>query len=162
MKVDVGEDEPRSIVAGLKAFYKKEEMLNRKVLCLKNLKPRKLRGIKSEGMLLAADDEDLGGTTVLLLKPSKDMPNGTQINSGLENSESKIEYEDFVKVNLKVATINDGKFNIDGGKDIDLPDGSPTRVVAIVDADGKLLPLSDGKDCIATVDRDIMDGANVR
>lgn len=162
MKVDVGEDEPRSIVAGLKAFYKKKEMLNRKVLCLKNLKPRKLRGIKSEGMLLAADDEDLGGTTVLLLKPSKDMPNGTQINSGLENSESKIEYEDFVKVNLKVATINDGKFNIDGGKDIDLPDGSPTRVVAIVDADGKLLPLSDGKDCIATVDRDIMDGANVR
>lgn len=162
MKVDVGEDEPRSIVAGLKAFYKKEEMLNRKVLCLKNLKPRKLRGIKSEGMLLAADDEDLGGTTVLLLKPSKDMPNGTQINSGLENSESKIEYEDFVKVNLKVATVNGGKFNIDGGKDIDLPDGSPTRVVAIVDADGKLLPLSDGKDCIATVDRDIMDGANVR
>lgn len=162
MKVDVGEDEPRSIVAGLKTFYKKEEMLNRKVLCLKNLKPRKLRGIKSEGMLLAADDEDLGGTTVLLLKPSKDMPNGTQINSGLENSESKIEYEDFVKVNLKVATINNGKFNIDGGKDIDLPDGSPTRVVAIVDADGKLLPLSDGKDCIATVDRDIMDGANVR
>lgn len=162
MKVDVGEDEPRSIVAGLKAFYKKEEMLNRKVLCLKNLKPRKLRGIKSEGMLLAADDEDLGGTTVLLLKPSKDMPNGTQINSGLENSESKIEYEDFVKVNLKVATINDGKFNIDGGKDIDLPDGSPTRAVAIVDADGKLLPLSDGKDCIATVDRDIIDGANVR
>lgn len=162
MKVDVGEDEPRSIVAGLKAFYKKEEMLNRKVLCLKNLKPRKLRGIKSEGMLLAADDEDLGGTTVLLLKPSKDMPNGTQINSGLENSESKIEYEDFVKVNLKVATVNGGKFNIDGGKDIDLPDGSPTRVVAIVDADGKLLPLSDGKDCIATVDRDIIDGANVR
>ena len=162
MKVDVGEDEPRSIVAGLKAYYKKDEMLNRKVLCLKNLKPRKLRGIKSEGMLLAADDEDLGGTTVLLLRPSEDVPNGTPIDSGLDNCESKIEYEDFAKVKLKVATIKDGKFNIDGGKDIDLPEGSPSRVVAIVDADGTIRVLSDGKGCVATVDREIMDGANVR
>ena len=162
MKVDVGEDEPRSIVAGLKAFYKKEEMLNRKVLCLKNLKPRKLRGIKSEGMLLAADDEELGGSTVLLLKPSIDAPNGTPINSGLDNCEAKIEYEDFAKVNLKVSTVKDGKFNIDGGKDVDLPEGSPSRIVAIVDTDGSIRPLSDGKGCIATVDKDITDGANVR
>lgn len=162
MKVDVGEDEPRSIVAGLKAYYKKEEMLNRKVLCLKNLKPRKLRGIKSEGMLLAADDEDIGGTTVLLLKPSQDLPNGTPMNSGLENSESKIEYEDFAKVKFKVSTVKDGKFNLDGGKDIVLPEGAPSRVTAVVDTDGSLKVLSDGKNCVATVDKEITDGANVR
>ncbi len=162
MKVDVGEDEPRSIVAGLKSFYKKEEMLNRKVLCLKNLKPRKLRGIMSEGMLLAADDEDLGGTTVLLLKPSADLPNGTAFNSGLENRDAKIEYEDFAKVKFKVATVSSGKFNIDGGVDIEVPENAPSRLVAVVDTDGKVIPLSDGKGCVATVDKDIMDGANVR
>ncbi|MBQ7702366.1 MAG: methionine--tRNA ligase [Candidatus Methanomethylophilaceae archaeon] len=162
MKVDVGEDEPRSIVAGLKAFYTKDQMLNRKVLCLANLKPRKLRGIESKGMLLAADDEDIGGSTVLLLKPSKDMPNGTRIDCGLETRDGKIEYEDFAKVKLKVASIINGKFNIDGGKDIELPEGAPSRLVAVVDTDGKLIPLSDAKGCIATVDKEITDGANVR
>ncbi len=162
MKVDVGEDEPRSIVAGLKAFYSKDEMLNRKVLCLANLKPRKLRGIESKGMLLAADDEEIGGSTVLLLKPSADMPNGTRIDCGLDCRDGKIEYEDFAKVKLKVASIVNGKFNIDGGKDIELPEGAPSRIVAVMDQDGKLIPLSDGKGCIATVDKDITDGANVR
>ena len=162
MKVDVGEDEPRSIVAGLKAFYSKEEMLNRKVLCLANLKPRKLRGIESRGMLLAADDEDVGGSTVLLLKPSKDMPNGTRITCGLDCRDGKIEYEDFAKVKLKVASIVNGKFNIDGGKDIELPADAPSRLVAVVDTDGKIIPLSDGNGCIATVDKVITDGANVR
>ena len=161
MKVDVGEEEPRSIVAGLKAYYKKDEMLGRRVLCLTNLKPRKLRGIKSQGMLLAADDEDIGGSTVLLLKPSNDVPIGTKINSGLENRDSRIEYEDFAKVVFKVSTVKDGKFNYNGGMDIKLPAGAPNRVVAVID-DGKALVLSDGKDCVGTVDREITDGANVR
>lgn len=161
MKVDVGSEEPRQIVAGLKAFYKKDEMLNRKVLVLCNLKPAKLRGLMSEGMLLAADDEEIGGTTVLLLKPSADVPTGTRINCGLDTRESRIEYKDFLKATFKVSTVDGGKFNFEGGMDIDLPAGSPSRVVAVID-DSKAIVLSDGNGCVATVDREIKDGANVR
>lgn len=161
MKVDVGEKEPRSIVAGLKAFYKKDEILGRKVLCLINLKPRKLRGIMSQGMLLAADDENNGGSTVLLLKPSNDSPVGTRMNCGLENTESCIDYEEFTKVTFKVSTVKDGVFNYNNGIRIQLPEESPPRVVAVIDND-KAMALSDGNSCVATVDRDIIDGANVR
>ena len=130
-------------------------------MCLTNLKPRKLRGIMSQGMLLAADDEDIGGSTVLLLKPSNDVPIGTKINCGLENRDSKLEYEEFAKVVFKVSTVKDGKFNYNGGMDITLPEGAPDRVVAVLDGD-KIMVLGDGKSCVGTVDREITDGANVR
>ena len=89
MKVDIGEE--RQIVGGIKAWYSKEQLLNRKVLCLANLKAAKLRGQRSEGMLLAAECGPEGEETVLLLKPSKDVPNGTKMNSGLDSCESRIE-----------------------------------------------------------------------
>lgn len=54
--VDVGEDEPRTIVSGLVPYYKEEELLNKQVVVVTNLKPAKLRGILSNGMLLAAGD----------------------------------------------------------------------------------------------------------
>lgn len=159
MKVDIGTEE-RQIVAGLKAYYSKEEMLNRKVCVLCNLKPAKLRGLMSEGMLLAADDEDLGGSTVLLLKPANDIPLGTKLNSGLDNSEKQIEYKDFLKVSLKVSTVKNGKFDFNGGMDVNVPSGSPERIVCVIDKDA--LPLTDGKECAVTVDREILNGANVR
>ncbi len=157
LKVDTGEE--RQIVAGLKAFYTKEEMLNRKVLCLCNLKPAKLRGQKSEGMLLAADDEELGGDTVLLLKPSTDMPNGTKMNSGLENSESRIEYKHFQEAVLKVGKVSEGK--IDVGEVFEIEGDLPEYSVAVID-DGKAIALSDGNGCFATVEKPITNGAGVR
>ena len=54
LKVNVGEDKPRSIVAGLAEYYTPEELLNQKATFVCNLKPSKLRGIASEGMILAA------------------------------------------------------------------------------------------------------------
>ncbi len=158
MKVDVGEE--RQIVAGLKAYYSKEEMLGRKVLCLYNLKPAKLRGQRSEGMLLAADDEDIGGSTVLLLKPSADVPNGTKMNCGMDSSESRIEYKDFTNAILKVGSFKDGKVNVGDVLDVD-GDSLPERIAVVVE-DGKAVPVSDGNGCYATVDREITDGANVR
>ena len=158
MKVDVGEE--RQIVAGLKAYYSKEEMLGRKVLCLANLKPAKLRGQRSEGMLLAADDEEMGGSTVLLLKPSADVPNGTKMNCGMENSESRIEYKDFTNAVLKVGSCTGNvvdlgdKFDVEG-------EGLPERIAVVLD-DGKAVPISDGNGCFATVDREITNGAGVR
>lgn len=55
-QVDVGEAEPRTIVSGLVQFVPLEEMQQRKVVVLCNLKPRNMRGIKSHGMLLCASN----------------------------------------------------------------------------------------------------------
>jgi methionyl-tRNA synthetase len=63
MKVDIGEPEPRTIVAGIAEAYTPEQMLNRKVVIVANLQPRKLRGIESNGMIVAASVE--GGKPVL-------------------------------------------------------------------------------------------------
>ena len=63
MKVDIGEEQPRTIVAGIAESYPPEEMLGRKVVIVANLQPRKLRGIESNGMIVAASLE--GGKPVL-------------------------------------------------------------------------------------------------
>jgi methionyl-tRNA synthetase len=64
MQVDIGEAEPRSIVAGIAEAYTPEEMTGRKVVIVANLQPRKLRGLVSNGMILAASPE--GGKPVLV------------------------------------------------------------------------------------------------
>jgi len=58
LQVDVGEERPRQVVAGIKEFYSAESLLNTQVCVVANLKPAKLMGMLSEGMLLAAKDED--------------------------------------------------------------------------------------------------------
>ena len=63
MKVDIGEAEPRTIVAGIAEAYQPEQMVGRKVVIVANLAPRKLRGIESNGMIVAASVE--GGKPVL-------------------------------------------------------------------------------------------------
>ena len=55
LSIDLGEPAPRQIVAGISNQYSPEEMIGRKVIVLANLAPRKLMGIESQGMLLAAD-----------------------------------------------------------------------------------------------------------
>jgi methionyl-tRNA synthetase len=63
LSVDIGEPEPRSIVAGIALAYQPEQLVNRKVVIVANLKPRKLRGLTSQGMIVAASLE--GGAPVL-------------------------------------------------------------------------------------------------
>ena len=53
LQVDIGEDKPRQIVAGLAKFYSPEELIDRKVCVVANLQPAKLFGTLSEGMILA-------------------------------------------------------------------------------------------------------------
>jgi len=157
LKIDAGEE--RQLVAGLRAYYRKEELIGRKILVVYNLKPAKLRGLMSQGMLLAADDEALGGTTVALLRPSKDVPNGTRFTCGLDINGNEIEYKDFQKVTIKVSSIKDGKFVSEG---IAIKEkGAPQRAAAVIDGKDAVL-LSDGNGCYAVVDREIKDGANVR
>jgi methionyl-tRNA synthetase len=63
LKVDLGEGEPRTIVAGIAEAYKPEQLVNRKVVIVANLEPRKLRGLTSNGMIVAASVD--GGKPVL-------------------------------------------------------------------------------------------------
>ena len=63
LKVDIGEAEPRTIVAGIAKAYEAEKLIGRKVVIVANLNPRKLRGIESNGMIVAASLE--GGQPVL-------------------------------------------------------------------------------------------------
>ena len=57
LKVDIGEAEPRTIVAGIALAYKPESLIGRKVVIVANLEPRKLRGLTSQGMIVAASLE---------------------------------------------------------------------------------------------------------
>ncbi len=61
LKVEVGEDRPRSIVAGIAAKYDPSDLVGKNIVIVANLKPRKLRGVLSEGMLLAATGSELEG-----------------------------------------------------------------------------------------------------
>lgn len=80
LKVDVGENEPRTLFAGIKKFYTKEELQNKKVIVVSNLEPKKISSLESNGMLLAASSmDDAGEEKVALLEPDKDMPNGSDI-----------------------------------------------------------------------------------
>ena len=61
LKVEVGEERPRSIVAGIAAKYDPSTLVGKNIVIVANLKPRKLRGVLSEGMLLAATGSELEG-----------------------------------------------------------------------------------------------------
>jgi methionyl-tRNA synthetase len=55
--VDAGEAEPRQILAGISEHYAPEDLIGRRVVIVANLKPRKLMGLESQGMVLAASDD---------------------------------------------------------------------------------------------------------
>jgi methionine--tRNA ligase beta chain len=67
LTINVGELGERTICAGIKAFYSKEELKGKKIIYFSNLKPRMLKGIESQGMLLAASNED--HSKVILITP---------------------------------------------------------------------------------------------
>lgn len=74
LTIDVGKEE-KQIVAGIKLFYKPEELLNKKIVVINNLEPAIIRGEKSEAMLLAASDEK--GIAVLI--PDRDTQTGSPV-----------------------------------------------------------------------------------
>lgn len=67
----------KQIVSGIKAYYKPEEMVGKKVMVLVNLKPAKLAGVLSEGMILCAEDAD---GKLAIVAPEKPMPSGAKIS----------------------------------------------------------------------------------
>ncbi len=74
-KITVNTGEERTIVAGIRGEYKKEELIGKQVIILTNLEHKKIKGIESEGMLLAADNNG----KAVLLQPDKKVKDGREI-----------------------------------------------------------------------------------
>jgi methionyl-tRNA synthetase len=77
LTVDIGEEKPRQILAGIAQFYSPEQLLGRKIAVVANLKPRKLRGHESQGMLLAASVGEEGKPVIATF--TEDVPNGARL-----------------------------------------------------------------------------------
>jgi methionyl-tRNA synthetase len=75
--VDLGEEKPRQILAGIAQYYEPEKLIGRKIVVVANLKPRKLRGYESQGMLLAASVGDEGKPVIATF--AEDVPNGARL-----------------------------------------------------------------------------------
>ncbi len=75
-QIDVGEETPRTIVSGIAKYYTPEEMVGKQVIVVTNLKPAKLRGIESQGMILCAEDEN---GELALITPSKSVRAGSEV-----------------------------------------------------------------------------------
>jgi methionyl-tRNA synthetase len=76
LKVDLGEPEPRTIVAGIALAYTPEQLVGRKVVIVANLQPRKLRGLTSQGMIVAAS---IDGGVPILAGFHEDVPVGARL-----------------------------------------------------------------------------------
>lgn len=75
LKVDLGEGSPRQLLAGVKQWYEPEDFIGKQVVVVANLEPRKMMGLESQGMMLAADSEN---GPIFLTVPKK-VPPGTKI-----------------------------------------------------------------------------------
>jgi methionyl-tRNA synthetase len=102
-----GASEERIIVSGLVPFYREEELLGKRIILAYNLKPAKLRGVESRGMLLAASDKDDSGTERVEVLDAGDTPTGTRVI--LEGGEAgplspaEIDIDTFFSVPLAVT-----------------------------------------------------------
>ena len=73
--VDIGSGEEIQLVAGIRPHYKKEELLNKKIIVVRNMEHAVIRGFDSQGMLLAAVSKD----KITLIMPDQDIPEGSPI-----------------------------------------------------------------------------------
>ena len=74
LSVDLGEEEPRQILSGIKAWYTPEDLVGKQFIFVANLEPRKMMGLESQGMIMCAD-----GEKPIPLTPQEKVPNGAKI-----------------------------------------------------------------------------------
>src|SRR5690349_10271893 len=77
LKIELGEAEPRQVLAGIAQYYEPEKLVGRKVVVVANLKPRKLRGFESQGMVVAASYGEEGRPVIARF--TEDVPNGARL-----------------------------------------------------------------------------------
>ncbi|HLC58541.1 MAG TPA: methionine--tRNA ligase [Candidatus Nanoarchaeia archaeon] len=98
LQVDLG-TEKKQIVSGLKNYYKKEDLIGKSVVVLSNLKPSTLRGIRSDGMLLAAD---YGEKLVVLEAPKSKAGDQVFIQENIKPNKEEITIDQFLKIKIKI------------------------------------------------------------
>lgn len=77
LKIDLGEENPRQVLAGIAQYYEPEPLVGRKVVVVSNLKPRKLRGFESQGMVVAASYGEEGRPVLATF--TEEVPNGARL-----------------------------------------------------------------------------------
>ncbi|HET7112063.1 MAG TPA: methionine--tRNA ligase, partial [Pyrinomonadaceae bacterium] len=77
LKIDLNEEQPRQVLAGIAQYYEPEKLIGRKVVVVANLKPRKLRGYESQGMVVAASYGEEGRPVIATF--TEDVPNGARL-----------------------------------------------------------------------------------
>lgn len=77
LKIDLAEEQPRQVLAGIAQYYEPEKLIGRKVVVVANLKPRKLRGLESQGMVVAASYGEEGRPVLATF--TEDVPNGARL-----------------------------------------------------------------------------------
>ncbi len=167
MKVNFG-DEERQLVAGLKTYYTKEEMQDRKIVVVMNLKPAKLRGVESRGMLLAAEDKK---GIVSLLSPLSDEDLGVRVmgrECEIGKTKKQISFNDFQKIELKVGTVTeDEKTNI--GEETKVVKGGISTALKgtqialhLIKGQDEAIPLVTENGGFITVHRPVENGAQIK
>lgn len=144
--MSLGEDGDRTVVTNIKPYYTPDMLRGARILIVANLKPANFRGVRSNGMVVAADDTGIGGECVRLLEPTCDVPDGTLFDCGLGTLGLRAEMKHVEKVDMRI-TASRG-----------CPGGCPDRVAVVFDGD-RSLPLSDGAGCFMTVGPEVKDGA---
>jgi len=77
LTIDIGEEKPRQVLAGIAEYYQPEQLIDRKIVVVANLKPRKLRGYESQGMVVAASIGPEGRPVIATF--TEDVPNGARL-----------------------------------------------------------------------------------
>ncbi len=79
LKIDLG-GQQRQIIAGIRGHYELSELVGKQIVVVANLAPRKMRGLESQGMLLAAHSEDETGSSLILMGPEKPTRAGSEVS----------------------------------------------------------------------------------
>ena len=79
LKIDLG-SEQRQVIAGIKGYYEPSELIGKQIVVVANLAPRKMRGLESQGMLLAASSENEQGRTMTLITTDKQITPGATVS----------------------------------------------------------------------------------
>ena len=100
IQLDVGSLGKRQIVAGIRKHYSEDELKGKHIVIVANLQPAKLRGIESQGMLLAGCEKD--DKKVRVVEAPKSSPGDVATFGGVQAKSSQILYDEFAKIPLEV------------------------------------------------------------
>jgi methionyl-tRNA synthetase len=135
LELNVGGPKPRTVVAGMRPFYREEELRGRRVAVLANLEPRTIRKMTSQGMVLAADT----GSRVEVLSYPETITPGTFASTGASDS-PMISYSQFESNPLVVGTVTgnqDGRLMVDiGERTLEIAGDWPVGSRLVVQLDG--------------------------